>query len=450
LGYKQLLRPFLGTENMPSPTLEQFGDSLAQSFQNLWEFRREFEQRSFAGFDDAARQITLFWDPKFLPNFEAYQNVIKSRQESFFTIFVFAEALSEFLIGLEELRAYQVLEREDYDQFANFASYTSCFHLIDSFLCLRGLYHLWNPVGDCEWKMFRRMRDPRAVGAPVFQLEPSPLRLGRKSLSFLLARWAGTTTRNHWVLEASDIRSVHVSRWRSFGEQLETALREDGMASIPNLIRSFFGLFSGHLAYQGLREDDGNTPQGLSRLIQFGCKDTAFEGVRRGPLIPKLRNIAIYRNQSLDEHLRLIARELDLKIVDSPAKLVGRNFHGLAEGLSQWQNDHLATIVSTVETILGRDSNVFLNGMRSAFLFSGLVELDFYKVVNSVCYNALHPSLRETIAPIFRNQRFIPLRPTSHSLNVGTPQHPQFRVLRIPITIPDVLALRNEWFRTKA
>ena len=431
---------------MPSPAPEQFADSLVQSFLTLWEFRQEFQKRSFTGFDDAARQLTLFWDPKFLPNFEVIDDIIKSRQEGFFTILVFAEALSEFLAGVEELGARDVLQRKDYNQFANFASYTSCFHLIDSILCLRGAYYLSNPIGDCEWRIFRRMKDPRAKRAPVLQLEPSALCFKGRKLSFLLAKWAGSTTSNTWIFETRDIRSPHASRWRCFGEELEAVLNEGGLESIPKPIRDSFGFFAGHLAYQGVEEHDSNTLQGLRRLIQFCCKDTNFEDIRRDPLVPKLRNLAIYRNRSLDEHLRLIATMLDTTIVDSPTKLIGHNFNRFAEGLAKWQADRLTSIVSRVETSLGRNSDIFSNGMRSVYLFSGLVELDFSKVVDSVCYDSLHTSIRDTIAPIFRNQTFIPVRRDFRFSNVGTSEQPKYHMLRIPITIPDVLTLRDDWF----
>ena len=123
--------------------VDALGASLSASFRVLSQFRNKFQGRQFKSCDEAAIELSMSWDPRFLPNFEVENNRITSPQEEWFTVFAFAEALSELLIGIEELSAYEVLERKDYDQFANFASYTSCFHLVDSFLCSSGLY--WIP-----------------------------------------------------------------------------------------------------------------------------------------------------------------------------------------------------------------------------------------------------------------------------------------------------------------
>jgi hypothetical protein len=96
--------------------------------------------------------------------------------------------------------------------------------------------------------------------------------------------------------------------------------------------------------------------------------------------------------------------------------------------------------------ILGSDPDVVTNGVRSAFLFSGLVELDFFKVVKSQLYDILHPAIRDAIAPIFRNARYIPVRPQLEHWNVGSSERPDFHIFRIPITIPDVLTLGSGWF----
>jgi hypothetical protein len=84
--------------------------------------------------------------------------------------------------------------------------------------------------------------------------------------------------------------------------------------------------------------------------------------------------------------------------------------------------------------------------VRSALLLSGMVELDFFKVVQSGFYNDMHRAVRDAIAPIFRGQRFIPLRKHVFAWNVGTLKRPIFHTIRIPVTIPDVVALRRDWF----
>lgn len=105
---------------MPELAPEEFGRILADSFRSLDDFRMKFQSREFSSPDCAAKELSLFWDPKFIPNFEFDKGrMIKARQEPYFTVFVFAEALSEFLMGLEEIAAYEVLEHADYDQFAN-------------------------------------------------------------------------------------------------------------------------------------------------------------------------------------------------------------------------------------------------------------------------------------------------------------------------------------------
>jgi hypothetical protein len=106
---------------MPSLTATEFGDSLARCFDSLWEFRQQFERNVFNDYDHAARDVSLY-DEKFLPNFEIRNGRIVGRQASYFTVFPYAVAVVEFLTGLEQLSAYSTLEREDYDQFANFVS----------------------------------------------------------------------------------------------------------------------------------------------------------------------------------------------------------------------------------------------------------------------------------------------------------------------------------------
>jgi hypothetical protein len=378
----------------------------------------------------------MFWDPRFLPNFKLENDKITSPQVEWFTVFAFAETLSELLIGIEELSAYEVLERKDYDQFANFVSYTCSFHLVDSFLCSSGLYWIPNPVGGCEWKQVRRITAPPAQGAPVSELEPCAFKFQGRNAS-ILAKWTESTVGRNWAFEPRDPRPVHVSRWRSFGEELQRLLKRDGLESVPKRVRRFFGLFSGHLAYRGNAKNGSRSLSGLQKLIRMACLD-------KDALVPRLRNLAVYDNRSLDEHFRLVSHMLDETIVDSPTKLAARHFNQLGKGLAEWQVDRLTKILSVVEQKLG--SQACQEGVRTAFLFSGLVELDFPKVVDSGFYDELHRSIRDVVAPVFRNRRFIPLRMKLRAWNVGTTKRPEFHLMRLPITVPGVIALRDHWF----
>jgi len=424
------------TQSMRSPTVEKFGASLAASFQVLSQFRNGFQGRRFKSCDEAAVQLSMFWDPRCLPNFEVENNKIKSPQEKWFTVFAFAEALSELLIGIEELSAYEVLERKDYDQFANFTSYTSCFHLVDSFLCSSGLYWIPNPVGGCEWRQFRRITAAPAQGALVSQLEPCAFKFQERNPS-ILAKWTESTPSKDWAFQPRDPRPVHISRWRLFGEQLQRLLKEDGLESVPKRVRRFFGLFSGHLAFRGNSKNGTRSAAWLQELIRIACID-------REALVPRLRNLAVYDNRSLDEHFRLISHMLDETIVDSPTKLAAQHFNQLGIGLAEWQVDRLKKILQAVEKNVG--SQECAEGVRRAFLFSGLVELDFPKVVDSGFYDELHRSIRDVVAPVFRNRRFIPLPMKLRAWNVGTTKRPEFRIIRLPMTVPGVIALRDDWF----
>jgi hypothetical protein len=415
-------------------TVEEFGASLAASFQVLSQFKSQFQSLRFKSYDEAAIQLSMFWDPRFLPNFKLQNDIITSPQEKWFTVFAFAEALSELLIGIEELSAYEVLERKDYDQFANFTSYTSCFHLADSFLCSSGFYWIPNPVGGCEWKRFRRITARPAQGAPVSQLEQRAFNLegGKPSI---LAKWTGSAS--NWAFEPKDPRPVHVSRWRFFGEELQRLLKQGGLESVPKRVRRFFGLFSGHLAFRGDDTGGTKTVPGLRKLIRAACLD-------EDALVPRMRSLAVYENRSLDEHLRLVSPMLDETIVDSPTKLAAQHFNQLGKGVAEWQVDRLMRTLSVVEKKLGPKE--CSEGVKSAFLFSGLVELDFSKVVDSDFYDDFHRSIRDVIAPVFRNRRFIPLATKMYSWNVGSLKRPEFHVMRLPITVPGVIVLHDQWF----
>jgi hypothetical protein len=376
-----------------------------------------------------------------------------SRQQNFFTLFSFAEVLSELLIGIEQLSAYDLLQTNDFDQFANFVSYTSSFHLIDSFLCLAGTYFIRNPVEGCAWVLDRKMTIQQARGTPMYRLDPVFLKINQRKRQYLvlhkiIQRKPGyliAEFREHvsgigWSFRPEYGGSIHVSRWRCFGEKLKALIRADSEGSIPRSVQQFFGLFQGPLAYLGLIREDERIP--LNKLIDYACTQSRFDGITIDAFAPRARNLAIYRNQSLDDYLRRLGPFLDPSIIDSPSKVYGTNFHKLATGLATWQVDRLTSVLSHLESVLPGD--VFVNGMRSALLFSGLVELDFSKFVDSSLYNAIPAALRDVVAQLFRNRRYIPGRIRGPGWQVGTGPA-NFHFLRLPITIPDILTPRLDW-----
>jgi hypothetical protein len=418
----------------------QYGTSLAESFQALFNYRIEFQNRTFSSYDEAAREISLNWDPRFLPNFEMHDGEPVSRQQNSLTLFSFSEVLSELLVGIEQLGAYDLLEPRDFDQFANFVSYTSSFHLIDSFLCLAGTYFIPNPVEDCAWVLDRRMTIQQARGTPMYRLDPVPLKINQQKPRYLIGELREHESGTRWSFRPEYGGSIHVSRWRCFGEKLKALIRMDGARSIPRPVQQFFGLLQGPLAYLGLIREDEEVP--LNKLIDYACIRSRFDGITTDAFAPKVRNLAIYRNQSLDEYLRRLGPTLDPSIIDSPSKVYGTHFHRLASGIATWQVDRLTSVLSHLERELPGD--VFVNGMRSALLFSGLVELNFSKVVDNPLYNAIPAAFRDVVAPIFRERRYIPGRIGGPGWQVGTgPANLHF--LRLPITIPDILTPRPDW-----
>jgi len=46
-------------------TLKSLTSSVANSFNELWSFRHEFEQSMFTSYDEAAVKIAMGWDPAF-------------------------------------------------------------------------------------------------------------------------------------------------------------------------------------------------------------------------------------------------------------------------------------------------------------------------------------------------------------------------------------------------
>jgi hypothetical protein len=295
------------------PTITQFASNLAECLQALFDRRVQFQKRTFSTYDEAAREISLNWDPRFLPNFEMHDGEPVSRQQHFFTLFSFAEVLSELLIGIEQLGAYDLLEGKDFDQFANFASYTSSFHLIDSFLCLAGTYFIPNPMGDCAWVSDRKMTIQQARGTPMYRLDPLFLKINQQRPRYLIGEIIEHESRTNWSFTPEYGGSIHVSRWKRFGEKLKALIRTDGARSIPRPVQQFFGLFQGPFANLGLVGENEEAP--LNKLIDYACVRSRFDGITTDAFAPRIRNLAIYRNQSLDEYLRRLGPTLSLTLV---------------------------------------------------------------------------------------------------------------------------------------
>jgi len=438
---------------MSSTILTQFGTSLTNSFRSLFDFRTEFQNRRFSSHDEAAKELSLNWDPRFLPNFKTENHKPVSRQSDYFTLFSFGEAMSELLVGIEQLGAYDFLKKQDFDQFASFVCYTSSFHLIDSFLCLGAAFFIPSPVEDCTWVQDRVMAIREARGRPMYRLDAVPLRLTerktrhllfhrtiQRSPRYLIANFEQNEVGSNWSFTPGYGGSVHVSRWRSFGENLKSLIRTDGADSIPRPVRQFFGLFRGHLADLGLLQDESEFP--LDKLIDYGCIGVRFEGITTEPFAPKARNLAIYKNQTIDDYLRRVGPALDPSIIEAPSKVYPTNFHALARGMAAWQLDRLTPIISNAERELPQE--VFLNGMRSALLFADLVELDYEKIVDSPLFDTIPLALRNIAADFFRDRRYIPARLRGPAWEVGT-QPANIHFFRAPITIPAILTPQPDW-----
>jgi hypothetical protein len=168
-------------------------------------YRREFEQKQFPSEDEAAIEISLSWDPAFLPNFAFTDGKLRSRQEQYFWVLALGEAIAEFLKGVETLGAYYALEEKDFDQFANFVAYTSSFHLVDSVLSLGGIFYVPFPIESAAWQVFRRVAIERLKGAPMMRLEAEKLKkLKGERPTHVLASWKPESEwEGIWILRAN-------------------------------------------------------------------------------------------------------------------------------------------------------------------------------------------------------------------------------------------------------
>jgi hypothetical protein len=115
----------------------------------------------------------------------------------------------------------------------------------------------------------------------------------------------------------------------------------------------------------------------------------------------------------------------------------------LARGLAEWQNDNLSAVLSRAESRV--DSEKFANGTKSALYFSGLLELDFRRIVDSPLYDRLHASIRDVISSLFRDQRYVPVRKSGPGWRVVEEGITKIHAIRLPASIPAVLVPSESW-----
>ena len=424
--------------------MKGFVASTVGSFKELWRFRREFEQLTFQTYDEAASQLALNWDPAFLPNFQFAGETLHSRQKNVFGIFPLGEAIAEFLIGLESLGAHDILSEKDYDQYANFCAYNSSFHLIDAFLCLHGSFYVHGPVESASWKILRRIDRPEYRRIPVTTLEPVGLVGPKRGLcNYVFASLDANTA--EWKCIPVDLRSVHRSRWRAFGDLLLRLLDSDGVDSIRVEIRQFFSYFAGRLSYLGFDDSNYQTASGVRRMVRFACIDPPRREEVRSPNVADLRNLSIYRNRTVDDYMRLVGKELDPSKIGPIPKAIGVYFKRLAQGLILSVGPLINSVIVQAKEALENELDSFRNGLQSAFLMSNLLELDSSKIVESQVYGAISEEIRNLVATYFGHQRYIPIPLKVITWNMGSSENPILRLFRPPVTFGTVVSPNAKW-----
>ncbi len=418
--------------------------SIAQDYESLWQFRKEFERRAFGTKDEAAIELSLNWDPDFLPNFEFRNGNITSRQSDFFGTFVLGEAIAEFLKGIEDYGAYSLLEAKDYDPLANMAAYTSAFHLLDSFLCLNGIFFLRSPVGRSTWKFHRFLPQMGYEKVPTLKLAPDALfRANGNRVNWLRATFEST---GKWTYAPDTLRSIHRTKWTIFGGMLLRRIEKMGVAGVPKEIRQFLGYCAGHLTYHGVKEASNNTAEGLRNLIQYTCIGYKLGNSQFEPLIVDLRNLAIYKNRTFDDYMRMAGPRYDPRLIKTPGKMTGMHFRRLAQGLARVQAVSLSQTIE--ETKASSSKEPFSNGLRSSFLMSNLVELDSTKVVESEVYRILHPDVKELVKTYFGDRRYLPVSEDVIPWAVGTKENVAMHLIKPTTTYGVCVSLNPEWFRS--
>jgi len=425
-----------------APRLLALYKSVAQDYEFLWRFRKEFERRSFVTKDEAAIELSLNWDPDFLPNFEFANGGITSRQHDFFGTFALGEAMAEFLKGIEDYGAYSLLEAKNYDPLANMAAYTSAFHLLDSFLCLNGILFLRSPVGRSAWKFHRFLPQKGYEKVPVLKLAPDGLfRANGNRVNWLRATFESI---GKWTYVPDSLRSVHRTKWAIFGGMLLSRIERMGVAGVPKEIRQFLGYCAGHLTYHGVKEASNDTVEGLRNLIQYTCIGYRLGNLKFDPLIVDLRNLAIYKNRTFDDYMRMAGPRYDQRLIKTPGKMTGMHVARLAQGLARVQAGSLSQTIE--QTKRSSVSESFSDGLRSSFLMSNLVELDSTKVVKSEVYRVLHPALKQLVKTYFGDRRYLPVSEDVIPWAVGPKDNVAMHIIKPTTTYGICVSLNPQWF----
>src|SRR5438034_3822688 len=426
-----------------APRSAGLSESVSRDYESLWQFRKAFEQRSFATKDETAIELSLNWDPDFLPNFEFMNGVIASRQDGFFGTFVLGESIAEFLKGIEDFGAYHLLREEDYDPLANLAAYTSAFHLLDSFLCLNGILFLHSPIGRTAWKFHRFLPQKGYERVPTLKLAPDGLfRPNGNRVKWLRATFESDTGK--WTYTPDPLRSVHRTKWRVFGEILLQRIDKLGIDGVPKEIRQFLGYCAGHLTYHGIREASNDTPEGLRNLVRYTCIGYPLGNQVFEPLIANLRNLAIYKNRTFDDYMRMAGPRYNPALIETPGRMTGMHFRRLAQGLARTQVTSLTRTIEEIKNVSNPEP--FANGLLSSFLMSNLVELDSGKIVDSEVYNVLHPSLAELVKTYFGDRRYLPVSEDVIPWPVGPPDNPEMHIIKPTTTYGICVSLNPKWF----
>ncbi len=223
-------------------------------------------------------------------------------------------------------------------------------------------------------------------------------------------------------------------------------MREGSLFSIPKEIRQFFGYFAGHLAYAGLGNPNNRTAAGLRQLIRFACIDFNMYGNVKSALVPVIRNMSIYRNRSVDDYMRLVGRYLNPKILGPPPRLFGVHLRRLAQGLARHQVSEINELVRRIKLALTSDLAAFYNGVETALLFSGMVELDIRKLDATDVYRKIDSDIIELVDDYFGKTKYLGISQDFKRWNVGTPTNPIFHTLRPPITYGPCLTPNQQWF----
>ncbi len=425
-----------------TPRSVDLSKRVSRDYESLWHFRKAFEQRSFATKDEAAVEVSVRWDPDFLPNFEFRNGVLTSRQDDFFGVFVLGEAIAEFLKGIEDFGAYHLLKEKDYDPLANLAAYTSAFHLLDSFLCLNGILFLHSPIGRTAWRFHRFLPQKGYEEIPTLKLAPDGLfRSNEKRVNWLRATFHSS---EGWIYTPERLRSVHRTKWRIFGEILLQRIDKLGVDGVPKEIRQFLAYCAGHLTYHGVREASNDTPEGLRNLVRYTCIGYTLGNQRFEPLIVNLRNLATYKNRTFDDYMRMAGQRYDPTLIETPGKMTGMHFRRLAQGLVRTQ---VVSLSRTIEEIKNASNpELFANGLLSSFLMSNLVELDSTKIVDSEIYDVLHPNLAELVKTYFGDRRYLPVSENVIPWAVGPPKNPSMHIIKPTTTYGVCVSLNPKWF----